>query len=95
MIYIPIENKEEEILYNRDERINQYKKFNEESHSPQLDRWIENEKNIKAGDEYSVDIAAPGCGRINYKITRIDDNGDVYGVCLSNHICELEESDVR
>ena len=106
MHQIPISDKQESLLYNRNERIERYQHDLHEDVSNQIpspdcvcdyshyDRWIQAEENLKAGDEYSVSVGSPGCGTINYRITRITDSGDVYGECLSDYVSELEESDV-
>jgi hypothetical protein len=106
MNYLAIENKDEELLYNRNKHIADYERHKKDAIADAIkesvpydgshyDRFIENERLVKEGDDYSVDVAAPGCGRINYKITRIEENGDVYGVCTSDFVMELEESDVK
>jgi len=103
---IPIVDKSEKILYNRNERIEDYKQRIHESEENQIpspdcvrdysyiERWIEDEENLKTGDKYVVSLAAPGCGNIEYEITRIEENGDVFGVCISDYVMEFEEADV-
>ncbi len=100
MQYLPINNKQEELLYNSNKRITQYEQWKQEAianneSGPHYDRWIENIKSeSKIGNDYSIDLAAPGCGKIHYIITKVNDNGDVFGECTSDFICVLEECDV-
>lgn len=106
MNHIPIVDKEERLLYNRNKRIEDYRNdmnlaMNGQIPSPDCvrdyshyERWIQAEEELRVGYVYSVDLASPGCGKIHYEITRIEENGDVYGVCTSDYVQELEESDV-
>lgn len=46
------------------------------------------------GDLVSFEVAAPGCGRVTYKITRME-NGEAFGTCVENNSRELTLEDVR
>lgn len=94
MTELPV-RKDAHLLYNINSHIRQYEKFKEETEdTAYLDRMIERERNVKVGDKHTVSFAAPGCGSVTYIITRIDENGDVYGEYESGHCYEMDIEDV-
>lgn len=57
--------------------------------------WTKEIKKAKKvpGDIYSVDAGSPGTGRCVYKITRVEANGDFYGIETSNTVRTLDIDD--
>lgn len=82
-------NIQETICYN-----NRYAKAN-----PDAAAWVV-KKNMqlssyKVGDSYRIDYNSSfSCGESIYQITRVEANGDIFGTCIKNTLCELDESDV-
>jgi len=50
---------------------------------------------FKVGDRYFTQYAAPGTGHCTYDITRIDDDGNFWGVVIEDTLRMLTERDVR
>ena len=52
-------------------------------------------KNVKVGDKHTVDYSSgPFGGRETFEITRIENNGDVFGVSIEGGAYELDPEDV-
>lgn len=50
---------------------------------------------VKLGDTVTYDVAAPGTGRVEYVVTRIDRDGTAYGVKTNDTSRELEPWEVE
>jgi len=48
---------------------------------------------LRVGEKFAVEAGAPGCGRIVYRIVRVDRDG-AWGFVLSNTMRELTLADV-
>lgn len=54
-----------------------------------------NGSSFVVGQTVSYDAAAPGIGRVIYKVTRVDDNGRAYGVLIENTMREMTAKEAR
>jgi hypothetical protein len=49
---------------------------------------------VRVGDVVSFSVAAPGVGRVTYRVTTMDDKG-IYGVVVNSTVRELRPSEVQ